>query len=366
MARSVNISPHQSQFFAWELTRRANADTVESLGSTLLDAQVDLNPHQVEAALFACRNPLSRGVILADEVGLGKTVEAGLVLAQLWAERRRRLLIIVPANLRKQWHQELMDKFALEGQILESKGYNQQKRDGVGNPFDTAGPVICSYQFAKAKIDDLRKVPWDIVVFDEAHRLRNVYKPSNVIANTLKDGLAQVPAKVLLTATPLQNSLLELFGLVSVIDERVFGDLDSFRRQFARVNQPETFQALRRRIAPLCKRTLRKQVAHTISYTKRIPIVEEFTPSDDEQHLSLLVADTEEPTDLAEVMAQDFDALDEASEEDGEGKIDAEILSAKEREDIAKEIAELHHYEQMAKRIQLGGVIPNTVSSRIS
>lgn len=401
MTRSVNISPHQSQFFAWELTRRANADSVESLGSTLLDAQVDLNPHQVEAALFACRNPLSRGVILADEVGLGKTIEAGLVLAQFWAERRRRLLIIVPANLRKQWHQELIDKFALEGQILESKRYNQQKRDGVGNPFETAGPVICSYQFAKTKIDDLRKVPWDIVVFDEAHRLRNVYKPSNVIANTLKDGLSQVPAKVLLTATPLQNSLLELFGLVSVIDERVFGDLDSFRRQFARVNQPETFQALRRRIAPLCKRTLRKQVAHTISYTNRIPIVEEFTPSDDEQQLSLLVADylrrpnlkalpnsqrqlislvlwkllassthaiggalgtmaarlerlladTDEPTDLAEAMAQDFDALDEASEEDGNGEIDAERVSVKEREAIAKEIAELHHYEQMAKRI---------------
>jgi SNF2 family DNA or RNA helicase len=121
MSTAGTFSPHQTQFFAWELTRRANADTVESLGSTLVDAQVDLNPHQVEAALFTCRNPLSRGVILADEVGLGKTIEAGLVLAQLWAERKRRVLIAVPAKLRKQWHQELKDKFALDGQILESK-----------------------------------------------------------------------------------------------------------------------------------------------------------------------------------------------------------------------------------------------------
>lgn len=189
---------HQTQYFAWELTRRAAGDSVESLGSTLVDAQVDLNPHQVEAALFACRNPLSRGVILADEVGLGKTIEAGLVLAQLWAERKRRILIVVPANLRKQWHQELQDKFALEAIILEAKSYNQQKKLGRSNPFDCAQPVICSYQFAKSKIDDLRRVPWDIVVYDEAHRLRNVYKPSNLIANVLKDGLAAVRSKVLL------------------------------------------------------------------------------------------------------------------------------------------------------------------------
>ncbi|MDF9392589.1 SNF2-related protein [Methylococcus capsulatus] len=109
------LTPHQSQYIAWLLTRRAAGDTVESLASTLVDSQVDLNPHQVEAALFACRNPLSRGVILADEVGLGKTIEAGLVISQRWAERRRRILIIVPANLRKQWHQELQDKFGLQG-----------------------------------------------------------------------------------------------------------------------------------------------------------------------------------------------------------------------------------------------------------
>jgi len=92
------LTPHQSQYVAWLLTRHTAGDSVESLASTLVDSQVDLNPHQVDAALFACRNPLSRGVILADEVGLGKTIEAGLVISQRWAERRRKVLIIVPAN----------------------------------------------------------------------------------------------------------------------------------------------------------------------------------------------------------------------------------------------------------------------------
>ena len=119
-----NLTNYQSQFFAWQLTRRAASDTIESLASTLVDAQGDLNPHQVEAALFACQNPLSRGVILADEVGLGKTIEAGLVIAQHWAERRHTILIIVPANLRKQWHQEMQDKFSLDAVILEAKSYN--------------------------------------------------------------------------------------------------------------------------------------------------------------------------------------------------------------------------------------------------
>ena len=146
------LTPHQSQYYAWLLTRRAGGDTVESLASTLVDSQVDLNPHQVEAALFACKNPLSLVVILADEVGLGKTIEAGLVISQRWAERRRRILIIVPANLRKQWHQELQDKFGLQGLILEAKSYNAIAKQERRNPFlMNTGPVICSYQFAKAK-----------------------------------------------------------------------------------------------------------------------------------------------------------------------------------------------------------------------
>ena len=203
------FTPYQSQYYAWQLQRRAAGDSVESLASTLVDAQVELNPHQVEAALFALRNPLSKGVILADEVGLGKTIEAGLVIAQHWAERKRNILIVVPANLRKQWHQELLDKFSLEALILESKNYNAMRKSGAGSPFTTTGkPVICSYQFAKAKEKDLKLIPWDLVVFDEAHRLRNVYKSTNVTARALREALAHAHTRVLLTATPLQNSLM--------------------------------------------------------------------------------------------------------------------------------------------------------------
>ena len=244
------LTPYHAKYYAYELTRRCPPDSDDRLAGALVDAQVDLNPHQIDAALFAFKSPLSRGVLLADEVGLGKTIEAGLVLSQRWAERKRRILVITPSNLRKQWHQELTEKFFLPCRILEAKSYNDAIKAGQFRPFEADGHiVICSYQFARNKAADVHNTAWDLVVIDEAHRLRNVYKPSNVIANTLKQALASAP-KLLLTATPLQNSLLELFGLVSIIDEQVFGDLKSFREQFSDLTQEQVFATLKRRLTP--------------------------------------------------------------------------------------------------------------------
>ena len=96
----MQYSPHQLAYFAQKLTLRGPTDSMDRMAGALLDARVDLNPHQIDAALLATSNPLSKGVILADEVGLGKTIEAGLLLAQRWAERRRRLLITTRAKLR--------------------------------------------------------------------------------------------------------------------------------------------------------------------------------------------------------------------------------------------------------------------------
>lgn len=289
-ASKLDYSPHQLAYFAYQLTRRAAADTMDSMAGALLDAQVDLNPHQIDAALFATSNPLSKGAILADEVGLGKTIEAGLLIAQRWAERRRRILIITPANLRKQWHQELADKFGICASVIEAKSYRQAIKDGASNPFDSSAIFICSYQFAAGKAKEVQAIPWDLVVIDEAHRLRNVYKPENKTARILRDALA-TPQKVLLTATPLQNSLLELYGLVSFIDERVFGDLDSFRSQFGQLKDVASFDALKQRIQPICKRTLRRQVEAYVKYTRRIPMLREFVPGADETHLYNLVSD---------------------------------------------------------------------------
>jgi len=290
-ASTNSMTAYHAKYFAYELTKRCPSDSLEKLAGALMDAQVDLNPHQIDAALFAFKSPISKGALLADEVGLGKTIEAGLVVSQRWAERKRRILVITPSNLRKQWHQELTEKFFLPCQILESRSYKEAVKQGNHRPFqDEGNVVICSYQFARGKAADVQTVPWDLVVIDEAHRLRNVYKPSNVIANTLKQALAEAP-KLLLTATPLQNSLLELYGLASFLDEHAFGDLRSFREQFASADNQRQFQALSARLKPFCHRTLRRQVAAYVPYTKRLPIVQPFSPEEAEDRLYHLVSE---------------------------------------------------------------------------
>lgn len=396
----MTITDYHAKYLAYELTKRCSSDSMDKLAIAVAGAQVDLNPHQVDAALFAFSSPLSRGALLADEVGLGKTIEAGLVLSQHWAERKRSILIIVPSNLRKQWYQELSEKFFLPCQIFETKTYNAAVRTGNIRPFEVKESiVICSYQFARSKAADVANTPWDLVVMDEAHRLRNVYKPTNIIANTLKLALAS-KRKLLLTATPLQNSLLELFGLISFIDEHAFGDLQSFRDQFANLNQEQVFQALKARLKPLCHRTLRRQVTAYIPFTLRLPMVEEFTPEDGEDLLYDLVSEylrrdnlqalpasqralltlvlrkllasstfaiagaletmsnrlkaklqkQELSETLEDALDNDYEALDETSEEWGEAEL-GEPLSDADRASIQAEIADLDGFARLATSI---------------
>jgi len=258
----------------------------------MFNAQIDLNPHQIEAALFAFQSPLSNGVIIADEVGLGKTIEAGLVLCQYWSEFKRKIIIIAPASLRKQWSMELKEKFFIDSIILEAKSYKNEIKKGNSNPFEQKDAlVIVSYQFAVRHEEEVLMAGYDLAIVDEAHKLRNVYKKKNIISKSIKRSLANTK-KVLLTATPLQNSLLELYGLTSIIDDQVFGDANSFRQNYVSgASETRQLGDLKERLNPVCHRTLRKDVLEYIKYTKRLPLVEEFTPSEKEQKVYDLISD---------------------------------------------------------------------------
>lgn len=279
------ITSYHAKYYAHELTRRHAADGVGRLSQSLFDASVDLNPHQIEAALFALRNPLQQGVLLADEVGLGKTIEAALVVCQLWAERSRRLLIIAPASLRKQWAQELSEKFAVPSTVLDAVAL---KKQSAGNALETLqhlvgkSVLIMSYQFAARLEAELRAIPWHVVVLDEAHKLRNAHRQSNRTGQALRRAL-EGRKKLLLTATPMQNSLMELYGLSTLIDEHLFGDEKAFRKQY--LNNPAGLEELRGRLKGFTQRTLRKDVLEYIQYTERKAITQPFSPTDDEQAL---------------------------------------------------------------------------------
>ncbi len=289
MDQIYGYTSYHAKLYAVELSRRYPTCDMKGLMPALMGSKVDLNPHQIDAALFAFHSPLSRGAILADEVGLGKTIEAGIVLAQKWAERKRTILIVVPASLRTQWNQELWEKFALPSVILERKLFDTLQKAGHSNPFKSEIIVITSYTFARKYADLLRQVDWDLAVIDEAHRLRNVYKSGKSTAKDLKRALSHAP-KLLLTATPIQNTLLELYGLVSFIDEHVFSDIKSFRTKYSRPSK-KALAELKERLAPLCKRTLRRQVLEYVRYTDRRAYTQDFTLSQAEQELYQIMSD---------------------------------------------------------------------------
>lgn len=283
----MNITPHQAKYYAHQLLCQKSGD--ERLSQALFEAQVDLQPHQIDAALFALENPLREGVLLADEVGLGKTIEAGLVLCQLWAERKRRLLVVCPAALRKQWQAELREKFSLPSLVLDKAVLKQQNRSLTDFLSSQAGRqvLVVSYEFAAKCAAEINAAGWDLAVFDEAHKLRNVYKGGSKQAQTLLNAFTG-SQKLLLSATPLQNSLMEFYGLSLFLDEHLFGSKKEFQKCF--INRGDTDE-LRTRLSPYVKRTLRKDVLEYIRYTRRHTITQNYRLNDDEYALYMAVSD---------------------------------------------------------------------------
>ena len=233
--------------------------------------RVDPNPHQIDAVVFALRRIPEGGCILADEVGLGKTIEAGLVIAQMLSEGARRILLITPKPLMGQWRQELYRLFDLH--VKEGKAER--------GAFDGDGVFIVGREAAgSATIAGLleRSAAFDLCVVDEAHEVfaaihkryadDGSYKEDArhaKLAHRVREVLHVTPV-LLLTATPIQNSLLELWGLVQYVDPSgtLLGDLPTFREVFTEDAKGRRLalgsdHELRRRLARVVQRTLRRQ-----------------------------------------------------------------------------------------------------------
>lgn len=257
--------------------------------SCLVDSQIEQTPHQVEAFVAALQALKSGGIILADEVGLGKTIEAGLVLKYLIKNGSKRILIAMPPPLRRQWQDELWEKFEIKAEIPESK-YSVQYRDAAEwrAKFGSSNPlvIIASYGFASWFIRAFLSVKWDCFIFDEAHRLRNLNNGAKM-PKALFDATRYVP-KVMLTATPLQNNLRELFALSQYIDERIFVSEKVFAEMYIK---PEDYKGLREAITPILHRTLRKDVEAYMHFSKRDCMLVDFKLSREEAILYQLAND---------------------------------------------------------------------------
>lgn len=253
-----STTPYHARYFAMLLTRRDGR--VDRLFPALFSANLDLHPHQIDAAVFASRSVYRDGVILADEEGLGKTIEAGIALLQASLDGCRHLLILCPPTLVDHWRVELINKFSLPSVTLEEF---QHEPKGV----EEAKVVIIPYGEAYRQVNHLATVPWDLAVLDEAHQLANAGLSDHVQADAIRKAL-EGRRKLLLTATPMQNSVMDLYHLVRFVDETTFaGDPEAFRARY--VGHAKHRDELAARAQALCYRTLRRH-AVTIPAVRRI------------------------------------------------------------------------------------------------
>ena len=248
----------------------------------LLNANIELNPHQINAFCAAIQALKTGGIILADEVGLGKTIEAGLVLNYVLSSGAKKVLISLPATLRKQWEIELMEKFGIRAVILDR--YTVE-RDSVAikrklEDREIVSVILASYDYSSKLIKRFPGVKWDFLIIDEAHNLRNVFHGTKRAKN-LYDLTKGIP-KILLTATPLQNALTDLHGLVSFIDPRIFGSEKIFNRRFI---EGGDYDELKQELLPVLYRTLRRDVGKYMAFSKRTCITVDFHLSPEEKEL---------------------------------------------------------------------------------
>ena len=254
----------------------------------LLDANIELNPHQINAFCAALQALKTGGIVLADEVGLGKTIEAGLVLKYVLESGAKRVLIALPASLRKQWELELEEKFNLESVILDRLTVEKESREWRSRLTDTSKVriVLTSYDYSSKLMKRFPEVKWDFIIIDEAHNLRNVFHGTKRAKNLYE--LSKGIPKILLTATPLQNSLTDLHGLISFIDPRIFGSEKVFNKRYI---EGEDYSALKGELTPVLYRTLRRDVAKYMNFKKRICKTVDFALSTDEIELYQRVND---------------------------------------------------------------------------
>jgi len=283
------------RILAENLVRVRRPDERERYAAAQRQARIDPNPHQIDAVIFALRRLREGGCILADEVGLGKTIEAGLVIAQSRAEGAQRILLIVPKSLIGQWQNELLNLFGIQARENETN-------------FFAPGVYLVGREFAGSERGATplgSAPPFDLAVIDEAHEIfaglhkrygrDGIYDEASdeaLMAHRVRGFLRSTPV-LLLTATPMQNSLAELWGLVQYVEPTgtLLGDIATFRKVFCsdddRTLIPGQEHELKRRLAMVQRRTLRRQAQEFLDrpFTQRRCRLYEYAMSDDERSL---------------------------------------------------------------------------------
>ncbi len=357
----MHLSPFHAAHKARELSNYAFGR--KKLIPVFAASDIEIFPYQIAAAQFALRSPYLKGAILCDEGSLGKTYEAMLVIAQLWYESKERILLLIPTPLLHQWAKIIENQFSIPFHVMDSNTtFGEQLASGIENPFQQEGIILTTYDFAAEKAEYLTRIPWDLAVFEEAHHLRRVYTGEHKGAASIREAVGNA-FKLLLTATPMQNSILDLYGLVSFIDDSVFPDEKTFYQRYFR--KPENYAELAERVSKFCFRTTRPEVANYVKIPERIPLTVEFTLTKPEQRLydlldaylqkgSTLAFPKMDRYDLALLLFHTFSSSTFAIERTLRGvvrRVEAMHQADSDNSKIASELAELRQMHGLAAEI---------------
>ncbi len=275
------LSPFHAMYIAIKLSSYAFG--YEKLIGVYASSDIEVYPYQIASAMFALRSRYLKGAVICDEGGLGKSYSGLLAVAQKWYEGNDRVLVVTPTPLLHQWITLLDTSFTLPFIVVDSQSaYDELIANGQSNPFVQEAIVITTYDFAIEKSEEVKQAAFQVALFEEAHFLRRIYTGENKGALALKEAVYGA-FKLLLTATPMQNSIMDLYGLINFIDDTVFADEKTFYAQYFR--RPENYPELASRVSRYCFRTLKRQVKTYVKLPERIPITLEFTPSEKEERL---------------------------------------------------------------------------------
>jgi len=250
---------------------------------SLSNSRTRILAHQVEST-HRVLSALNQRFLIADEVGLGKTIEAGLIIKELeYRYRYRRMLIVCPASLMCQWQSEMQSKFNDRFVIMDRKELKRTSRERrAGSAWDAHDKIICSLDFVKNRryLKELQNVSWDAVIFDEAHRLRRDSKRATLAYEAAQVIAERTKALLLLTATPFRGVLEELYYLIALLDPNILGPFQSYYYDYCIENAD--LSTLRGKIAPVLIRRTKQEVG---GFTRRCARTVRFELYPDEREL---------------------------------------------------------------------------------
>lgn len=280
------LTPFQAFYIALKLNSLNDEDALMPVFS---EGNIRVYPYQVAAAVFAMRNPYHKGVILCDEAGMGKSHEAMLIANELWYEGKTKILIAIPnSDLLMQWAEMIDAMYGIPYIAINNSECI------VHNWADFDGIVLATNDYIVQKISEFDKVNWDTVIFEEANVLSSVYQDENTFRGTAGSKQAKILKefskdilKILLTGTPIEKNIMDLYGLIYFIDEDLLPDADTYMKRYLR--RPENYPELAEKVSKYCFRTLRSQAKRYAKIPERRHITLEYEGSEEEKKLYDLI-----------------------------------------------------------------------------